>query len=188
MPEPEPTALYRLYDADDHLLYVGVSKHPELRFEEHRMAGAHWISAAARRDIKWYPSRPEALAAEKDAIRAEHPEHNGTYNYDDAPMPTTWQPVSGPDKVGQVAKLMRAEMDADRWRIDQRIPEIKAIAAAAGVSTRTVGNAVSVLKAEGLLAFKSGHGLFVDWSPPIPASMVAPDGRLYHHWTWDYVC
>jgi predicted GIY-YIG superfamily endonuclease len=181
----ERTALYRLYDADDRLLYIGVSKRPKLRFEEHRMNGSRWISQVTRRDITWHPSRPEALAAEKAAIQTEHPRHNGTYNYDDAPMPIHWRPVSGSNKTGQVADLMRAEMDADRWRMEQRIPSAEAIAAAAGVSTRTVGNAMSLLKAEGLLDFRSGHGLFVDWNPPIPASMVAPDGRLYHNWAYD---
>ena len=175
MPEPERTALYRLYDADDELLYIGVSKHPELRFEEHRMAGAKWIPKVARRDIAWYSTRREALAAEKAAIETEHPRHNGTYNYDDAPMPTDWKPVNGPNKAGQVAGLMRAETETGNWGVGQRIPELKHLAAAAGVSKRTVGVAVKALKVEGFLDFRSGHGLFVGGPPPVTQ-------RTYYSW------
>lgn len=38
----EVNTLYRMYDADDQLLYVGTSKRPLDRFEEHRQEKADW--------------------------------------------------------------------------------------------------------------------------------------------------
>jgi predicted GIY-YIG superfamily endonuclease len=44
MPEPpERTALYRLYDATDQLLYVGISTNPEERWKTHTMLKSWWI-------------------------------------------------------------------------------------------------------------------------------------------------
>lgn len=186
---PERTALYRLYNASGELLYIGISKHPELRFEEHRMAGACWVVDVARRDFTWHLSRPEALAAEKAAIQSERPRYNGTYNYDDAPMPTDWRPVNGKNKTAQVAHFLRAEIESGRWGPEQRIPELRRLAAAAGVAMRTVGVAVKTLKTEGLLESRAGNGLFVagDDSWMIPASKYADDGRLFHDWTYDHL-
>lgn len=37
LPTQERTALYRLYDAGDRLLYIGISNNPEARWARHRM-------------------------------------------------------------------------------------------------------------------------------------------------------
>lgn len=77
--DDKPTALYRLYDAGGTLLYIGISHQPEVRFEQH--AGQkEWWPLVARREIEWFDDRPAAGRAEAAAIRAEDPEHNGTYS------------------------------------------------------------------------------------------------------------
>lgn len=73
------TALYRLYDGGDTLLYIGISHQPEVRFEQHADHQAWW-PLVARREVEWFDKRPPAAAAEAAAIRAEDPEHNGTYS------------------------------------------------------------------------------------------------------------
>ncbi|MFF3998577.1 GIY-YIG nuclease family protein [Streptomyces cyaneofuscatus] len=67
---PERTALYRLYSADDVLLYVGISNNPEARWERHKMFRPWWPDVAWNH-VEWLPSRDAAFAAEEIAIREE---------------------------------------------------------------------------------------------------------------------
>lgn len=69
------TALYRHFDSQDRLLYVGISLDTIRRTQQHRL-GARWFERIARIDIEWYPSRPAALTAEAIAIARESPECN----------------------------------------------------------------------------------------------------------------
>jgi len=71
----ERTAVYRLYDAADVLLYIGVAKNFGLRWAQHASAKPWWPEVQ-RQTVNWYPDRPAAEAAEKEAIRAESPRHN----------------------------------------------------------------------------------------------------------------
>lgn len=64
------TALYRLYDANDALLYVGITYHPTERFAQHRKE-SHWWHQVARREVTWHEHRPAAQDAEKRAIQEE---------------------------------------------------------------------------------------------------------------------
>jgi prevent-host-death family protein len=73
------TALYRLYDEADVLLYIGISHQPDARFEQHSKK-KEWWPQVARREIQWFDDRPSAATAEAAAIRSEDPEHNGTYS------------------------------------------------------------------------------------------------------------
>ncbi|SES04203.1 GIY-YIG nuclease family protein [Streptomyces qinglanensis] len=73
--DDHPTALYRFYDGDDALLYVGITHNVEQRFAAHAVK-APWWHEAARQTVEWYDSRAAALAAELHAIRAERPRHN----------------------------------------------------------------------------------------------------------------
>ncbi|MEV5941296.1 GIY-YIG nuclease family protein [Streptomyces sp. NPDC051994] len=69
------TALYRLYDAGDQLLYVGVAQDPKVRFRQHR-SEKPWWPAVAMKDIEWFPSAGAALSEERRAIKEECPRHN----------------------------------------------------------------------------------------------------------------
>ena len=73
------TALYRHFDSDGLLLYVGISLSAVERLGGH-MATSRWASKIARMDIEWFPSRELALEAEKRAIKAEKPQHNVVHN------------------------------------------------------------------------------------------------------------
>jgi PHD/YefM family antitoxin component YafN of YafNO toxin-antitoxin module len=73
------TALYRLYDADGVLLYIGISHDPETRFGQHSKL-KEWWPLVARREVQWFDDLPSAATAEAEAIRGEDPEHNGTYS------------------------------------------------------------------------------------------------------------
>jgi predicted GIY-YIG superfamily endonuclease len=69
------TALYRFFDADGKLLYLGVSDNLAARFKWHRETQSWW-GDVARKTIAWYGTRNKALAAEDYAIKTERPAHN----------------------------------------------------------------------------------------------------------------
>ena len=73
--EAQATALYRHFDADGRLLYVGISLNAIARLTQHRLT-AHWFRSIARIEIEWHESRELAEAAEREAIKQERPAHN----------------------------------------------------------------------------------------------------------------
>lgn len=72
---PTRTALYRLYDANDQLLYVGISDNPRQRWGTHS-AEQVWWPLVVRKTVEWFGNRREAAKAEAAAIRAESPAKN----------------------------------------------------------------------------------------------------------------
>lgn len=75
----ERTGLYRWKDDQGDLLYVGISNHPELRAQQHDQT-KDWFHLVATSDVEWFPSREDALKAEKAAIIAERPRYNKQHN------------------------------------------------------------------------------------------------------------
>lgn len=74
-PAEVETALYRHYDAEGVLLYVGISLTPMKRLSGHRRK-SHWSGKIARVEMEWHPSRAAAIKAERMAIKKEWPRHN----------------------------------------------------------------------------------------------------------------
>ena len=70
-----PTKLYRHFDADGHLLYVGISLSAVARLNQH-MDISHWSDAISEVRVETLPDRNAALAAETAAIQSENPKHN----------------------------------------------------------------------------------------------------------------
>lgn len=75
LPPKERTALYRHYDSEGALLYVGITKHPETRRSTHARRSA-WAEFAMRESVEWFDDRAAALAAESAAITDERPLFN----------------------------------------------------------------------------------------------------------------
>lgn len=69
------TALYRFFNADDLLLYVGITENVEQRWTTHA-AQKSWWPEVANKTVEWCADRTEALAREKRAIVAECPLYN----------------------------------------------------------------------------------------------------------------
>lgn len=87
------TALYRLRDASEQLLYIGVSDAPLRRWVEHSKEKSWWPLVAVF-TIEWHDSRTEALKAETCAIKAERPIHNQVHNRPSTPdLPRDVEPV-----------------------------------------------------------------------------------------------
>lgn len=71
----QPTILYRLFDVDGTLLYVGITGSLGQRWEQH-VATKHWWDQVTRTEIERFPDRDLAAAAEKVAITTERPIYN----------------------------------------------------------------------------------------------------------------
>lgn len=70
-----PTAIYRLYDAAGHLLYIGMSNDPTRRWREHRKE-MFWWREVERHEHQWFATQLLASVAERDAIFIEQPRYN----------------------------------------------------------------------------------------------------------------
>lgn len=75
----ERTALYRFFDAEDVLLYVGITNHVGRRWDDH-IRKRPWWNDIERQTVNWFPSRSAAEEAEKLAIQTEDPLYNVTYS------------------------------------------------------------------------------------------------------------
>lgn len=75
----EPHALYRFFDRDGYLLYIGLTKNPGTRWPAHSKDKPWWTEVATI-TIEHYPTRAEVEAAEIAAIRAERPLYNVQHN------------------------------------------------------------------------------------------------------------
>lgn len=67
--------VYRAFNADDELLYVGITASPAGRFSQHNSVTDWWPEVAVLR-IEHFDSREEAMIAENNAINTESPRHN----------------------------------------------------------------------------------------------------------------
>jgi len=81
----KPTALYRHYDAENVLLYIGVSINPIQRTDQH-IYSSEWTLDVKSIEIEWHENGYLARSAEMIAIRNEHPLHNSMHS-----KTKTWQ-------------------------------------------------------------------------------------------------
>lgn len=67
-------AVYRMFDAERHLLYVGRTGNAGQRFGDHSMK--RWFPLVATIELEWFATQAEAVLVERRAIRTEHPRYN----------------------------------------------------------------------------------------------------------------
>lgn len=70
------TAMYRFFDEDGHLLYVGISVDPTRRIEQHRKDKPWFVGEVDEIEVEWFATRVLALEAEEVAIWRENPIYN----------------------------------------------------------------------------------------------------------------
>lgn len=73
--EPSNQTLYRFFNSDRELLYVGITNNPFNRFTGHSK-DKDWFSEIAYATFEHYSSRLEVDRAETAAIKAEKPKYN----------------------------------------------------------------------------------------------------------------
>lgn len=69
-------ALYRLYDAEGLLLYIGMTGNLTQRLSQHQSDKSWWNEVAAIKVQRWFGNRDELALAELTAIRTEDPRYN----------------------------------------------------------------------------------------------------------------
>jgi predicted GIY-YIG superfamily endonuclease len=121
-----PHFVYRQFDADGKLLYVGTTSNVKKRMIEH--GASPWMSRVHRFTVEEFPDREKALYAEKLAVMNERPECN-----------TVWRPNLAEDGEAMTvaqrkAKERKAKRDAglvpvEIWVPASKVAAIKAIAA-----------------------------------------------------------
>lgn len=92
--------LYRHFDKDGILLYVGISASAINRLGQHE-THAHWFDTITSVTIQHYETREEVVKAERVAIATENPVHNLM-----RPLPAWSQAqVSRDEMVGRIVKF-----------------------------------------------------------------------------------
>ena len=66
--------VYRMWDKNGVLLYIGKSNNPLNRWKQHRKKP--WFEQVARFEYEPHPDEASAYAAEREAIKTEHPLYN----------------------------------------------------------------------------------------------------------------
>lgn len=131
-----PTTVYRLFDEAGRLLYVGTSANPQSRWEQHAREKLWW-SSVTRATVEWCASRPDALAAEREAIRSERPLHNNKATPEEEAFP--YQGNRGPSAE---TRLRRAGAEA-RGAMDRLAIAVNS-AVASGLSTSEIAATVGL--------------------------------------------
>ena len=73
--------LYRFYDSDDTLLYVGISSNWQQRLKQH-YKNSNFHDEAVVITLEHFETREQVESAEKQAILSENPKYNKAYNPD----------------------------------------------------------------------------------------------------------
>jgi excinuclease UvrABC nuclease subunit len=108
--------LYRWFDKNGYLLYVGISRSLHSRVKQHEKT-ADWITEASFMTVDWFVTRTEVERAEKNAIQLENPLHNKAYKTD-SDLVTR---VTPPDKSQELSMLL---MQIERYRIQHYRQEL----------------------------------------------------------------
>lgn len=70
--------LYRMFDVDGRLLYVGISSNAQHRFRQH-FSRQPWAKEVCNIKVEFFPCRESVEIAEREAIRREKPKYNVIY-------------------------------------------------------------------------------------------------------------
>lgn len=143
--ESRPAAVYRLYDAEGTLLYIGSAYDPDHRCKSHRTK--EWWPLVARRTDRWFDGRSTAYRMEMEAIAEEDPKYNqfGTPGYT---TPLT-EAVIRRNADGRV----RGRVQAEAWAVYRNV---KRDSAATGASIYEASDAADRAR----MAYLEKSGLF----------------------------
>lgn len=98
--DEKPTDVYWVYDAEDRLLYVGMSYQLEQRLLSHHK-NKDWWPRAARIETETFPNRPLAREREWDAIWNDKPLFNKAVKK----PPTILPPITKRDALASVTEI-----------------------------------------------------------------------------------
>ena len=129
-----PVALYRMYDADGRLLYIGQSGAPARRIEQHS-AQNQWPMTVVNISVEWHPSRETAMLAEARAIAAELPIHNITHQ---PFVRRKWPPQTGGKVLSAWMELHGVSEEQLRQMTEISLPKLRRLIRGEVHATRSV--------------------------------------------------
>ena len=148
------SALYRLYDSEETLLYVGISTQPAERLKQHALEKLWWHHVA-RREITWLDNRAEALAAEAKAMEEERPLYNGYHHLGKGWPQKALEYDDTAERAG-VRDAVRAALARGDYAPDTYLPSAT-VAQQLGVSTAIAFHALNELVREGVMSKRHQH-------------------------------
>ncbi|GAA2803283.1 DUF6907 domain-containing protein [Streptomyces showdoensis] len=156
----ERTALYRLYDAEDRLLYIGITKNLEQRWTGHKYSAtsSKWWPSVSRKVIEWHPTLEAADAAETAAIVQERPAYNRAKQPYDNPVRgprisdeiRTLHPHLDPHSERAI-RILQAEIQSGVIKPGSPMPTRNQLHERFGLSANTCGEMLQKMAARGLV-------------------------------------
>lgn len=77
-PQQREHYVYRVFDAEGALLYIGCTNNPDRRWTEHRSDNPKWTSKAARFHLSGPYNYDTARRLEREALATENPQYGMT--------------------------------------------------------------------------------------------------------------
>jgi hypothetical protein len=161
-----PTDLYRHFDANGTLLYVGISLSAIGRLQAHK-GSSHWSNNIARVTIENFPTREMALAAEVRAIQSERPLHN-VVHAGQASMPTV------PKEFDAAYTSDGSVVLAKVWRDEEGDPIVVTFSPGREVEFCTRGMTYFMLHADALREIADLSDAAEEWHTLVPHAEVSP--------------
>lgn len=103
---PRTCALYRFFDADDALLYVGITVNLPIRLRAHAHKG--WHAETRRITVDWFDTEDAAREAERQAIRSERPLHNVQQSA------TAWEEAVAAGHIAELVERVKNRTPGER--------------------------------------------------------------------------
>jgi predicted GIY-YIG superfamily endonuclease len=120
------TQLYRHFDGEGRLLYIGISSSVSWRLMAHEKNAGWWKDVRTVTISAPYITRVEALAAEAAAIRDEHPMWNQQHVENPA-TPPLHQAHQGKGLLKRLRARQAADGNTSLDRIARNLAELKSI-------------------------------------------------------------
>lgn len=109
----ESNVLYRFFDANGRLLYIGVTANIKTRWKDHSRNKPHWRDVATA-TIEHFDSQEEVIKAEAEAIAAERPAWNVVHNTGRPLSPD--RPISADRRAGRrTIKELEEDIRDGEW-------------------------------------------------------------------------
>lgn len=143
---PRRAAVYRLYDAQGTLLYIGSAYDPEKRCRAHRTKP--WWPEVARREDQWFATRRKAYVGEMKAIAVEGAKHN------QMGAPTYQTPDTEAVRRRKELAPLRQKLLEESWAVRRAACEAAQVAGATSEEAELTGKLAEIefLEDTGLFA------------------------------------
>lgn len=141
MPTPHVgrTAVYRLYDSTETLIYIGITSNPAQRFKAHWLKT--WWPEVSMREVEWHETRASAEEIEARVIEADRPRYNAQQGVDRKQWKTgprsRWEPSPRMEQLLQEYASAEAQLAQARESLEaEAVKEMNAGVSGNKLATR----------------------------------------------------